>query len=199
MSTREALLAYLKKHPGATVREMARALGMTSANVRHHLSALLAQGLVVAEREEGTPQRGRPARRFYLTDKAFPPHLEYLTRALLEHLRHRGIPISALCPFFCGSSPDEGPLRKRLEHALAFFRERSYQPRWEAHREGPRILFERCPYGLLTRDFPELCQLDREALAYLLDVPVRPVQVGPGRPACVFALAAEPKQEPPAG
>ncbi len=197
MNTRDQLLRYLKRHPGATVRELAAALGVTPANVRHHLSTLMSQGLVRAEKGAArASSRGRPARRFYLTDKAFPQYLEPLTRALLEYLRDRQVPVTALCPFFCGPRPRNGPLRERLRRALAFFRERAYQPRWEAHREGPRILFDRCPYGLLSREFPELCQLDREALEYLTHMPVKSVQVGPGYPACIFTLSAEERDTP---
>lgn len=190
MGTREHILRYLKRHPGATVRELAQSLGMTQANVRHHLSSLEEQGLVVAQSAtEGTPpQRGRPAKRYYLTAKALPVHLEPLTRALLEYLRALDIPLTSLCPFLCGQEPPSGPLRQRLKTALAFFQERAYHPRWEARREGPHILFDQCPYGLLSRDFPELCELDKEVLSHLLGVPVEPVQVGPTQPICIFAL-----------
>ncbi len=190
MGTREHILRHLKRHPGATVRELAQSLGMTPANVRHHLSYLETQGLVTARptSDDTPPQRGRPAKRYYLTAKAFPVHLEPLTRALLEHLRSLNIPLTALCPFFCGREPPQGPLRQRLKTVLAFFQERAYHPRWEARREGPHILFDQCPYGLLSEDYPELCELDREVLSHLLGVPVEPVQVGPTQPICIFAL-----------
>ncbi len=189
MDTREQILRFLKRHPGATVRELAQALGMTPANVRHHLSRMETLGLVFSRTStEIPPQRGRPARRYYLTEKAFPAFLEPLTRALLEYLRKHDIPLTDLCPFFCPQEPPTGSLRQRLKTAITFFQERAYQPRWEARREGPQILFGQCPYGVLSRDFPELCELDREVLFQLLGVPVEAVQIGPSQPVCIFAL-----------
>ncbi len=193
MSTREAILRFLKRRPGATVRELAQALGMTSANVRHHLNQLEAQGLVRAQNVPSqAPRRGRPAKQYYLTEKALPTFLEPLTRALLTYFRRHQIPLTVLCPLLCPHGPPQGTLRQRLQRALEFFRERAYQPRWEAHKSGPHILFDQCPYGSLSQEFPELCQFDREMLAYLLGVPVEAVQVGPGKPMCIFALQIQP-------
>lgn len=188
MRAREAILRYLKRTPGATVREMAAALGMTQANIRHHLSLLEAEGHVEARPLPRTRKRGRPPKGYFLTAKGLPSHLEPLTRALLRFLREQGISPAALCPWFCGRGPLPGSLHQRLTDVLAFFRERHYQPKWEAHRDGPRILFGQCPYGALSRDFPELCQLDREALAYLLEAEVEPIQYGFQEPLCIFAI-----------
>lgn len=192
MSAREEILRYLKRHPGATVREIAEALGMTQANIRHHMALLEAEGRVTGRVEEARTRRGRPSRRYFLTEKALPTYLEPLTRALLLAFRESGLPLERLCAHFCPCTPQGGTLWERLNAATQFFQERAYMPRWEAHKDGPRVLFAQCPYGSLTREFPELCELDRIALARLLGHEVQAVQVGPAQPMCIFAVQPTP-------
>ncbi len=174
-TTREQILAYLGSHSMASAGEMAAALGVTAANIRHHLGLLEARGLVAVAETQHLARRGRPAKRYRLTAAAQQPYLEPLTRALLETLRGRGEAAETLlCDALCGRQPPDATrsLRERLQHAMRRLAELHFEPRWEAHRHGPRVIFHRCPYATLVEDYPELCRLDALLLERLLGVPV---------------------------
>jgi predicted ArsR family transcriptional regulator len=95
VTSRDALLAHLKRAGPASVPELVEALGLAENTVRHHLSRLRAAGLV-----EDAPSRrvgpGRPARRVQLTHAAeghFPKRYDELLDLVLaeaeaeQHLR----------------------------------------------------------------------------------------------------------------
>ncbi len=175
--TREQILEYLSAHTRASAAEMATALGVTAANIRHHLGALQARGLVYAEASRKTPHRGRPAKLYRLTPAAQQAYLEPLTRALLEALRQQGDADGLnrrLCDVLCGdaSPASHHSLRERLQHAMQRLEMLHFKPRWEAHHYGPRVIFHRCPYAPLVADFPELCGLDVLMLERMLGAKV---------------------------
>lgn len=74
--SRRALLAYVRAHPGAHLRELERGTGLALGVLRHHIDALLDAGLV---REE-------PDGRFR---RFFPVELDEATRRVLRGLRPR--------------------------------------------------------------------------------------------------------------
>lgn len=174
-TTREQILDYLSSHASASAAEIAAALGVTAANIRHHLGLLEAKGMVALAEVRRLPRRGRPVKLYRLTAAAQQPYLEPLTRALLEALRARGESAEeVLCETLCGQERPDATrsLRERLQHAMTRLAQMHYEPRWEAHRHGPRIIFHRCPYAPLVADYPELCRLDLRLLERLLGVPV---------------------------
>jgi DNA-binding transcriptional ArsR family regulator len=80
------LLAFIRSHPAAHLREIERTTGLALGVLRHHLDALLAQGLVMERRD------GR-LRRF------FPVGLDAATRDVLGILRvraHRAVALHLL-------------------------------------------------------------------------------------------------------
>ena len=68
--TRDRLTELLLERGTATATELGCALGLSTAGVRRHLDAMLADGMVVARerRSPGPRGRGRPARVFALTE-----------------------------------------------------------------------------------------------------------------------------------
>ena len=190
-ATRRAILEYLRQHPGATVNDLARALEMTPANVRHHLAILKAQGLVEAMQTRFRYGHGRPPKHYRLTDAAQPMHLEPLTRALLDYIHEEGPQVLAdVARRMCASFPTplRGNLRERVQQALTILQGWHYAPRWEAHHEGPRILFSQCPFGALARDYPSLCQLDAHLLSLMLGAEVEHDGRPTHEPPCVFRV-----------
>jgi predicted ArsR family transcriptional regulator len=189
-TTREQILDYLSSHTLASASEMAAALGVTAANIRHHLGLLEAKGLVAQAETQRLPRRGRPAKLYRLTAAAQQPFLEPLTRALLDALRRQGgTPEAVLCDALCDHQPPDAArsLRERLQHAMHRLAAMHFEPRWEAHRQGPRVVFQRCPYAPLVDDYPELCRLDAMLLERLLGVPVVRLAEGPTVP-CEFQV-----------
>lgn len=73
-STREKVLQSLLAHPRSTITELGEKVGINSISVRHHISSLLIEGLIVAEEERHGV--GRPRQVYYLTNlvqKDFQP------------------------------------------------------------------------------------------------------------------------------
>ncbi len=88
--TKRRLLDQLKRVDGATVAELAAALGITPTGVRQHLDALQSNGLVDAEEPVATGGRGRPPARWTLTPLAtelFPDRHSDLTVELIAAIR----------------------------------------------------------------------------------------------------------------
>jgi predicted ArsR family transcriptional regulator len=137
--------------------------------VRHHLRLLCADGRAVALGAARKPGRGRPVKLFgpaaslsgdtlkQLTDVALTVKLQKLSgakRAAAVRALARGMTV----PF--GQVEQNGPLGKRLAHAVEKLNTLNYQSRWEAGPEGPRILFAHCPYAAIISNHPELCAMD---------------------------------------
>ncbi len=88
VGSRHQLLLLLRKHPGVTVAELARELGMSGMGVRRHLAALAGAGLV---EQSACPQngRGRPPAGWRLSAagvEMFPRHYDTLAIDLLDDL-----------------------------------------------------------------------------------------------------------------
>ena len=94
--TRDRVSALLLERGPQTAAELAALLGVSPAAVRRHLDGLVAAGLV-AERVApgGQRGRGRPARRFTLTDagrSAFPHAYDDLALTALRYVAASGGP-----------------------------------------------------------------------------------------------------------
>ncbi len=186
--TREQIIEYLRLHPLARAREIAQALQVTPANVRHHLAQLRQAGLVEIADVDPTPKRGRPAQRYRLTPAAQSAHLVPLMRALLVVLRqsegglegHFPALGRALLP--ATTLPLEGNLRQRIQRLVALLSGLGYEAHWEAHHRGPLILLRRCPFAPLREDFPELCRFDHYLIEHALGRPVERLQLATQSP-----------------
>ena len=180
-TTREQILEYLRLRPLSRVNEIAQALQITPANVRHHLSLLRERGLVETAPPQSNGQRGRPAQRYRLTSKAQPAHLEPLTRVLLLMLRENGgieahFDTLVARLFAPVALPLSGNLRQRLQQLVERLNALGYEAYWEAHHHGPLITLRRCPFVTLREEFPELCHLDQRLLEHSLGRPVEVLQ-----------------------
>ena len=81
--TRQRLLDLLKNRNNQTAAELSRALGVTQADVRHHLSKMIDEGLIVQAGHQRVARRGRPARRYILAADALKDNFDLLSGALL--------------------------------------------------------------------------------------------------------------------
>ena len=191
-TARQKVLAYLKKNRLASAHEIARASHVTSANIRHHLGILAADGrvAVISERKEG---RGRPVKLYGLAGALVGDNLSSLLDA-------------ALTEWLGGLSPSKREqamrsvakrvgenlkgesvsLMKRLAFTIEKLNELHYQARWEAGAEGPRVIFGQCPYAPVIARHPELCQMDAAILESALGAPIE--QRMKLRPTCMFLI-----------
>jgi predicted ArsR family transcriptional regulator len=173
LTARQRVLAYLIKQPGASAIQIGRALKISAASIRHHLSILITDGRVVTIGETRNKGRGRPVKIYKLSEKLLGDNLSLLSSALLKS-RLKKIPSSKQRPILnsvaveladqIGRTNPNDPIARRLTNLLEKLNEMHYQSRWEAGAEGPRILFGHCPYAAIIDKHPELCQIDRYLL-----------------------------------
>ena len=195
--SRQKILTYTRAHPGVTAAEIARALRVTPANVRHHLSILVMDGRIQALGYRPSEKRGRPVKIYRANDA---PDLSALAEALLSQwlgnvpADEQVVALKAVAVRLASVEPSGGtlPPLRRLALTVEQLTRLGYQARWEASISGPRILLERCPYaGILSRH-PELCRMDTFLLEARLSSPIeqtaRLEQNERGLPVCIFRV-----------
>jgi len=174
LTSRQKILAYIRKHQAASAADISRALGMTPANARHHLAHLKANGLIEVTGQQRGEGRGRPVQFYGPSRHTLDDNVALLASALLEewltnlppkkqeeHLRAlaqrmaRGDSTSSSM-----AGGQNAPFPRRLAQAVERLNEMHYQARWEAGVVGPRIILGYCPYTRIISRHPELCQMD---------------------------------------
>jgi predicted ArsR family transcriptional regulator len=193
ITSRQKILDYLKRNRSASSREIARTLHMTSANARHHLCSLAADGRVevINQRQIG---RGRPEKVYRLAGTLMGDNLSALVDAILTEADGK-IQMEALGERIAGENIAAAgqPLMRRLASTVKRLNEMHYQARWEAGVEGPRIVLGHCPYAAVIEKHPSLCRMDAALLAKILGGGVRQTAKlesgGGGLPYCAFVFA----------
>ncbi len=193
MFSRQKILTYLRAHPGVTAAEIARAMQVTPANIRHHLSALVRDGLAQSATRSGG--RGRPEKIYRISESSLGDNLPMLAEVLLENIPASELDstIERLAARLAGIIPEGRTiLPRRLSAVMERFSSLNYHPRWEAHATGPRIILAHCPYAAVIAKHPELCRMDALALQKILSQPVEQIaQLEPnerGIPFCMFRV-----------
>jgi len=177
-NARQRVLAYLQAHPGVTAGETSRALRVTPANIRHHLSILVSDGRAKILGERRGQGRGRPLQLYGLGDMAAGDNLSGLADAALSNWltgllpEQRDSVLQALAAQMASIASNErtGVIARRLALTIERLNRLHYQSRWEAHAQGPRLIFEHCPYAAIIEKHPELCRMDKFLLQELLGV-----------------------------
>lgn len=197
-STRQKIIEYLQDKPISSARQLSRALQVTPANIRHHLSVLKKEGVVEEAGSRPASGRGRPTRLFTLTQVSQQHNLALLAAALLDELldgsqpEERAAAMQRLAQRLQPSSTGAGSLPQRLYAAVRSLDGMHYRARWEAHAHSPRLILGHCPYLSIVADHPELCSLDASLLGALLGVPVVQLEKlardDRGAVHCIFAL-----------
>jgi predicted ArsR family transcriptional regulator len=188
-TARQKVLTYLNKSGTASAREIARALKLSAATVRHHLRILVSDGRLELSAVRGRNSRGRPEKIYSLPRAALGNNLALLSEALLREAS--GIRMEALARHLAGDSDFAGqPLAKRLNLTVEQLNRMNYHAHWEAGSEGPRIVFGHCPYAAIVGKHPELCAMDHAMLKELAGQPAGQLfKTGKdGSSVCVFAV-----------
>jgi len=178
-TTRSKILDYLRKQRTATVSELSRALVLTGANIRYHLSVLESDGLieVIDLRRE---RLGRPVKIYSLSHRMLGDGLVGIANAALEgwlggedqadlaeKLRFVATRIGG------GKMPETRiHLSQRLNQVVDWLNELHYWSHWEAGGEGPNIILGHCPYAAIISRNPELCRVDGYLLEQWIGLPV---------------------------
>ena len=189
-TARQKVLTYFAKSRTASTREIARALKLSAATVRHHLRVLVSDGRLELISVRGRDGRGRPEKIYSLPRAALGDNLSALSDALLTEAGSR-IQMETLARRLAGESNVAGqPLARRLNLTVEKFNQMNYHARWEAGSDGPRILFGHCPYAAILEKHPELCKMDSSILKEFMGQSTRQVsKTGKdGSSVCVFVI-----------
>lgn len=179
--TRERISDLLLRNGDMTVSELAIELGLAPTGVRRHLDAMQADGLVT-EKSIEAGRRGRPARRFTLTDEGreeFPHTYDDLAVAALRHLATIGgraavrdfadaqvAGLEARCrAAMDGAGADPVARAEALAEALSV---EGYAATAQSLASGGQLCQRHCPVAHVAEEFPELCQAETEVIARLV-------------------------------
>jgi predicted ArsR family transcriptional regulator len=195
--TRKRVSQEILQRGPITASDLAATLGLTPAAVRRHLDGLTAQGLVATwNGAEGAPRRrGRPARRFVLTDAGHAamstayddlatPLLEFLAEtagveAVREFATVRAGRLAARYrPDVTAVGTDPHQRADALARALSTdgyaASVRSVNDGHSVdHPAGKQLCQGHCPVQQVATQFPQLCEAETKAFSELLGVHVQ--------------------------
>jgi predicted ArsR family transcriptional regulator len=195
-SARQKVFAYIQKHRSVSALEIARDLGVTQANARHHLSLLKKDGRieVLGTRSAGT-KGGRPIKIYGISRNILGDGLPTLSHHLLEEMlgsvnahQKAGV-LKKLGQRLASSGTSGASPMIRLTETVKHLNKLGYHARWEAHASGPRIILGHCPYAAIIAEHPELCEMDSALLEECLGEPVEQsakLEGDIGKRICVF-------------
>jgi predicted ArsR family transcriptional regulator len=204
--TRQAVARLLLERGPVAAAAVAEVLGLSSAAVRRHLDALLAEG--EAETRDaprrGQRGRGRPAKLFLLTESGrarFGHAYDDLAVSALRFLAERGgeDAVRAFAEHRVAglvgghrtavTSPGEPATRARAL-AAALTRE-GYAASTHAVGSGEQLCQHHCPVAHVAAEFPQLCEAETQAFAELLGTHVqRLATIARGDAACTTHVPA---------
>lgn len=182
MSTRETILRTIKAQPKATVDSLAEAASVSPVTVRHHLNALQADGLI--ESHSVRRKVGRPYYVYNLSEKGqelFPKRYVRLTSRLLDELKNHLPPeafndvLSSVVDTALENHRGEFEhlnVEDRLDYLVELLAEEGFLAHWEKTEEGYLVTEFSCPYISLGETHAEICNIDKQLIVNVLDVPV---------------------------
>ena len=185
-STRERILQTLLMNPHSTISELADAVKINNISVRHHLTNLLADGLIMAEEERHGV--GRPRLVYSLTEtgqEKFPTRYLQLTDHLLNHLKQT-LPEDEYRNLFSdiaknlaveqGARIKTLPLEQKLDILKDNLEKEGFSIEWEQDGEEYRIIETGCPFYHIGQNHPEVCAMDQTLISTMLSIPTEKVQ-----------------------
>ena len=187
-NTRQKVLHTLLKNHRCTINELAEVVEINPISVRHHISRLQADGLVVSEEERHGV--GRPRHVYFLTEaglEQFPTRYLRLTIRLLEQLKGT-LPPKMVDQLFSQMAADlveeyaqtanmQGlTIEQRLELVHDLLREEGFDLEWEKRGDQYFIREVNCPYLHVGQNHPEVCVIDQTLISTVLNLPTEKVK-----------------------
>jgi predicted ArsR family transcriptional regulator len=199
LTTRLRIMESLRNQGVASAQELSRSLGMTRANVYHHLSALETNNFVevIGQRSEG---RGRPSNIYGLSHHLLGDGLDKLSSMLLDELlghlhgskREEGLRSLAMKLGGDFVDLDAGSLINRLTELVNLLNQSHYQAHWEASVSGAKLVLGHCPFYAIIETHPELCLVDKYLFEGMIKASIiqsaKLVRTGSGLPQCSFLV-----------
>jgi predicted ArsR family transcriptional regulator len=210
--TRGAIIQLLLESGSITASEIGESLGISAAGVRRHLDALLEAGdaqssAAAAWQHNG---RGRPARRYRLTaaGRAKLGHAyDDLAAAAMRQLREIGGDdavrtfarrrIDTILSGVTEGSDDVESTVDRVAGALTKAGYAATATQVSGPLHGIELCQHHCPVSHVAKEFPELCETEREAFAEVLGTHVqRLATIVNGDCACTTHVPLNQEQQP---
>jgi predicted ArsR family transcriptional regulator len=197
--TRRVILDHLKRSPGATLVQLAKAAGIAPITARSHVAVLQAEGLLRVADVRGA--RGRPYRRYYLTeaaDECFPKQYDALAVSLLSSVAQLEgeaglstlidhVAEQMAAPY--AARAQGRPLPVRLAVVANMITERGGVADWARTEEGYVVREHNCPYPSASRCSDRVCEMDRQVVERLTGTPVKITQrMRDGADSCAFVI-----------
>ncbi|MBV1852323.1 helix-turn-helix transcriptional regulator [Catellatospora tritici] len=187
-ATRDRVIELLAQGP-ATAVDLGAVLGLSTAGIRRHLDAMLAEGLVKTREQvrRGPRGRGRPAKVFLLTDAAregLGHHYDGLAAAALRWIAEHGGPrevaafaaaqvagLEERCQTAVRDAGDD-PLARAEALAGALTAE-GYAASASAIATGGQLCQHHCPVAHVAAEFPQLCEAETQVISRLVGTHVQ--------------------------
>ena len=200
-STRDHILQTLLRTPNRTINELAEAVGINPISVRHHITNLQVEGLILADEERHGV--GRPRLIYSLTREGmekFPTRYLRLTTLLLQQLKET-MPKPMVAKLFNRIAEDlaheyEGQMQglsmeERLEFVKSLLAEEGFTVEWEK-KDGQYQIHEiSCPYYQIGVAHPEVCTVDQTLISRMLALPANKVEcILDGGTHCTYVVQA---------
>lgn len=201
-STRIKVLETILSNPHSTVNDIAYAVDLNGISVRHHLTSLMAEGLVKSEEERHGV--GRPRLVYHLTESGkekFPTSYFKLTSLILDQIKN-SLPPETINQIFTNLAISMSadvreqaanlPLEGKLDLVKRKLAEEGFLVEWEKDGENYKIHEISCPYYHVGQKHPEICDVDKTMIASILSIPVEKIScVLGGSTHCTYILKNE--------
>ncbi len=200
-TTRRAVLDALRAAGQATINQLAASVGVKAITIRHHLSALQAEGLVEVEEKRQTV--GRPVHLYRLTSQAddlFPQRYHELVERLLDQVKQTFPPetVEMLINSLAASVADnvrlefqQLPPEERQRHLIDLLAREGFMARWRHTEDGMELVEYHCPYYRVGQRHPEICRIDETLIRVAMNSDVaKEACLLSGDPACTFVITS---------
>jgi DeoR family suf operon transcriptional repressor len=185
-NTRNRILQTLLRRPRLSTNELAEAVGINPISVRHHITNLQIESLVMAEEEHHGV--GRPRLVYYLTEdglEKFPTRYLRLTTRILTQIKDKfpqpmvSEMFKELATTMAGEHAAELKdlkVEERLDVMKHVLADEGFVVEWE--KQGTQYLIHEitCPYLQVGQSHPEVCTVDQTLISTMLAVPANKVQ-----------------------
>lgn len=177
-STREKILRTLLLSPESTINELAEAVGINGISIRHHLTSLEADDLVVSSEERHGV--GRPRLIYSLTDKGvekFPTGYLRLTKRVIGALNET-MTSTEIASLFgsIGTQIAQSyaedleikPIKERLKILKKIMTREGFIFEYNKNQNAYTLSSFSCPYHQIISEHPELCNIDYQLISNVL-------------------------------
>jgi predicted ArsR family transcriptional regulator len=190
--TRDRVSALILEHGAQTATELATRLNISPAAVRRHLDSLVAAGRLEERLTRDAHRgRGRPARRFHLTDagrSAFPHAYDDLALTALRYVAASGGPDAVRAVAEQQLAGLEARASSAVEHAVSgrsgapadraqalavALTAEGYAATASAISGGGQLCQHHCPVAHVAAEFPQLCEAETAVIGRLVGTHVQ--------------------------